>query len=145
MIIHPVEKQEACGQSILSARIETAATNFPFPKTLWFSFPNEFDQYLLLRGDAFLVGTLIAAMALGEDIEIRSPVSPRLVSNLMEYQRLLGLWFPGQLTPTQIDYRDLEILSPGTGYGGTAALFSGGVDSSFVLRGTAIRILPFGG
>jgi hypothetical protein len=133
MIIHPVEKLEACGQSILSARIETKATSFPFPKTLWFSFPENFEPFLLLRGDAFLVGTLIAAMALCEDIEIRSPVSPRLVSNLLEYQRLLGLWFPGQLTPIQIGYRGLEILSPRAGYGSTAALFSGGVDSSFVL------------
>jgi hypothetical protein len=134
MIIHPPQLGTKNGGSILSTRIEIKTSNFPFPKTLWFSFPLEYEQFIHLRGDAFLVGTIFPAMILGEDIEINAPVSPKLVNGLMEYQKILAIWFPKLLKPIQIYYNNLEVLSPGNCRGETASLFSGGVDSSFILN-----------
>jgi hypothetical protein len=134
MIIHNPQIMKKNGQSIVSTRVELKTSNFPSPKKLWFSFPQEYEEFMLLRGDAFLAGTIIPAMALGEDIEINAPVSPKLVTGLMEYQKILKIWFPVQLTMIQIIYSNLEVLSQSKIRGDTASLFSGGVDSSFILN-----------
>ena len=41
-------------------------------------------------------------MNVGEDIEVRAPLSARLARGLEEYQRVLASWFPHRLTRVEI-------------------------------------------
>ena len=134
MIIHFPQKAKNSGRLQLSARIELRSLNIPYPKTLWYSFPGEYEPHIALRGDPFLAATIIPAMVLGEDIEIDAPVSPRLAGGLMEFQKLLMIWFPKQLQFIQIRCANMESFTPGKSERETASLFSGGVDSSFILN-----------
>jgi len=134
MIIYTPKITRKNEQSILSAKIVCKTSKFPFPKELFFSFPQAYEDCMLLRGDAFLAGTIIPAMALGESIEIDAPVSPRLIEGLVEFQKILVIWFPKQLAQVQIKYSNLDASTPELCYGDTASLYSGGVDSSYILR-----------
>jgi hypothetical protein len=70
-------------------------------------------------------------MAVGEDIEVRAPLSTRLGRGLAEYQRVLAAWFPHRLTPVEIR-APLEPADPEPG-GAVLAAFSGGVDSFYTV------------
>lgn len=48
-------------------------------KTLWYRLNDEYGNLLSDSSDAFLVGLLIPAMALGEDIHIKGKISDRLL------------------------------------------------------------------
>ena len=91
MIIHSPELKLKNDYAIISSQIEFETTKFPFPKELWFRFPKEYEDYILPRGDAFLVGMIIPAMVVGEDIKINAPVSPKLINGLIEYQKILQM------------------------------------------------------
>ncbi|MBW8012313.1 MAG: hypothetical protein FVQ83_13950 [Chloroflexi bacterium] len=133
MIIHFPELEIINGQSILSARIESKANLHHLPKTLWFSFPQKYETDIPLRGDAFLSGAFLAASLLGEDIEVKAPVSPKLVNGLAEIQKIFNIWLPDNITPIKILCPNLEAPSPTKTKREVASLFSGGVDSSFIL------------
>lgn len=134
MIIHPPQITNEIDKTILHSQIEFENDSFPFPKILWYQFPPGYEQYIPLRGDAFLVGLINTAMALGENIEINASVSPKLIFGLHEYQKILKVWFPKEINQVQIMASDLGAFYPMNDRGDTASLFTGGVDSSFTLR-----------
>jgi hypothetical protein len=142
MIIHLPQITNDGDKTVIRSRIEFENGTFPFPKTLWYSFPRGYRQYMPLRGDAFLVGLITTAMALGENIEINAPVSPKLVVGLKEYQKILKVWFPTQIHQVQISPSDLEAFSRENNRGDSASFFTGGVDSSFTLRANLIPQQP---
>ncbi|MGA2801098.1 MAG: hypothetical protein ABSE97_01800 [Verrucomicrobiota bacterium] len=96
---------------------------------LWFKLDAKCQDYVVTeRGDAFLIGLLLYAMARGEDIHLDCPISEKLYYNLSNYLiPALSLANP-KLLPIKVIPRELEHSSinqrnaVGTG-------FSGGVDS----------------
>jgi hypothetical protein len=131
MIIHQPELFTHEGHTILWAKVELAQKRDHFPEYLWYRVPNRYLGSLALHGDAFLVPGLLAGMNLGEDIDVRGPVSARLAYSLEEYQFLLSMRFPGYLQMVDINYRQIEPLAEMPQGVGTS--FSGGVDSMFTL------------
>ena len=106
----------------VSARLTVGGTE----RILWYACS---EAPLELRYEPFLAGVLPFAMRRASSLALPEPVSPRLLSRLPEIQQRLDAWH--SLLP--IDVRaptgvpgDLPATAPGRG---TAAFFSGGVDS----------------
>jgi hypothetical protein len=80
-------------------------------------------------GDAFLAAALLAAMALGEDIELDAAytASPVLLAGLDRLQEIFAGWVPG-LRRVTISARPAP---PPPAHPGSATLFSGGADSLY--------------
>jgi hypothetical protein len=101
------------------------------PDELWFAIPQQYETYLTERSDAFIAGLVQTAMALGEDVEVRGAVSPRLMYGLDEFQRIFHTWFPQQLQ--KINIRADELSPAPVGEGVVGSTFSGGIDSTYTL------------
>lgn len=121
------------GRAVLSARLSYDRRPLNKPEEAWFSFPERYIDDLSGRADAFAVGLLPLALALGEDLEVEGALSPRLAAGLEEYQRALHFWFPRQQKRVGLRCGSLEALPPDQAGQGCATLFSGGVDSSYTL------------
>ncbi len=96
---------------------------------LWFKLDAKYQDYVVTeRGDAFLIGLLLYAMARGEDIHIDCPISEKLYYNLSNYLiPAISLANP-KLRPVKVIPTRRENTSINTGKAvGTG--FSGGVDS----------------
>lgn len=79
-------------------------------------------------GDSFLAACLIPAMFLGERLEIRAPVSMRLVASARAIQEIFCGWYPTWLHPVPIRVPETVVPSDPSA-GQTGCFFSGGVDS----------------
>jgi hypothetical protein len=105
----------------------------PFDEEYWFDFPEQFRNDVSESGNPWLACLLPVAATLGESLHIPVSVDPLLLTNLRELTQLWKHWFP-HLAVVTIDaqpYTARAIENPT----GTAAFFSGGVDSFFtVLR-----------
>jgi hypothetical protein len=133
VILHIPEIQIKDGQASLSARVEMARSAPGLPERLWFTFPEKYGAYLYESSNPFAASLLMTAMYFGEDLELRAPISPRLLYGLNEYQQVVHAWFPKtfkliDILPTAFE---AERPQPSTGKVGTA--FSGGVDSLYNL------------
>jgi hypothetical protein len=107
------------------------------PRTLWYRFEG-FAAPPAAEGDAFAAAALPFCMYEAEPCRVEGPLTPALVSNLDEAQRVLLRWYdsfsPVAVTggaPTQ----DARSRSPAV-----ACCFSGGVDSWFSLLTQEARI-----
>jgi len=115
----------------VSVDLDTAFPLLPETFPLWYEVPLENREALPVeRGDAFVVGLLFLAMRLHEDIEVRAPVSGRLLRGLREYQRIFEAWFD-YLQAVEIQHEGRA--RPDDSGSGTATFFSGGIDSFFTL------------
>jgi hypothetical protein len=101
------------------------------PERLWFRFPESCEDYLTDRGDGFLLNMLIPAMYYGEDIDIHSEVSPRLLYNLKEYQYLFSSTYP--ISQIQISCQEEKAFTPRSVPRAVLLTYSGGTDSTFAL------------
>ena len=132
MKIHPPEIHYKEDILRYSARVETRSQADHLPKTLWFEFPREYESFLHPGMEGFVATLVPLAMALGEDIEVEAPLSPRLVFHLKRYQQIYHHWQPHFYQPIAIHcdgYRHEEV-ERGKGVG---LFFSGGVDSFYTL------------
>ncbi|MGB9669123.1 MAG: hypothetical protein ACPL0B_01935 [Anaerolineales bacterium] len=84
MIIHPPQIELKEGKVILSADVEFSHSIQDMPKTLWFAFPEKYQEYVSSNCDAFASTLLPIAQLFGEDLEVRGEISPRLAYNLNE-------------------------------------------------------------
>ena len=133
MIIHEPEIVTAYGEVFLQAHIETDHPNTGLPEFLWFSYPEYWSDAISTRADSFLSAMLLVAMTIGEDIECRGELSPRLCFLLGEYQKIFSCWQPDSFHPIQV-YSDKMISAPVSQNDPCyATTFSGGVDSFFTL------------
>ena len=121
------------GQVIVSTRVTFQEPVLNKPEDVWFAFPEIYLPFISDRADAFAAGLMPLAMAIGEDISIEGPLSPRLANGLQEYQLALNYWFPKQLSLVHIQAPDLSPLGPERAGQSCVTLFSGGVDSSYTL------------
>ena len=133
MIIHQPEINFERGEFCISTRVELATHLEHFPDRLWFKLPEEYLDYLTDRSDAFLTALIIPMMYLGEDVEVRGRVSPRLASNIESIQHTQKQFHPNLYKIVDIDYRHLERMPIHVAPGGVATAFSGGIDSSYTL------------
>jgi len=101
---------------------------------LWFSMDERYRPYLTTeKCDGFLVGLLLLAMRLGEDVHLEAPVSAKLLYNLQNhYIRLLRIQIPAlhsiTIVPTAFDTGDSHECR-----GEVVTGFSAGIDSFCVL------------
>lgn len=69
-----------------SAKLSSLIEFEDHDEILWFEVPIEVQKYLVVENiDAFLVGILFLALKLGEDIQLKAPVSAKLYYNLNHY------------------------------------------------------------
>lgn len=132
MIIHPPEIASKNGRIGVSAAIELQS-GINVPDVMWFEFPESYQQFVTDRADGFAVALLLLAMVLGENIEVRGVLSPRLVYGMQEYQRVFNCWFPQQFKLIEIECNNYQPLQASDVKGGVASAFSGGVDSFYTL------------
>lgn len=97
---------------------------------LWYDFPAEYAEYLVLdNSDAFLVGLLLQAMKTGEDLFIKSKISTKLFYNITTYLIPALLLSSNnfkaiKIIPDQLNDENLNI------YKATATGSSCGIDST---------------
>jgi hypothetical protein len=133
MIISKPEITRKNGEVIVSVNVKFQKPVLNKPETAWFAFPESYLPYIGGRADAFAAGLLPLAMAVREDLLIEGELSPRLFFGLNEYQSSLNLLFPGEFVKIAIRADNLAELPPEMAGQACAALFSGGVDSSYTL------------
>lgn len=100
-------------------------------KTLYFSLDKQFSNFISGVSDAPLLGLLIPAMSMGEDIYVNGKISERLYFNLSgPYQKILQIVMPNlhqiNIYPEYL-YSDIHRGS------GVISGFSGGIDSFCML------------
>lgn len=130
MLITDVRKSGSPG----GAQKLTAAVSWTTP------IPRDFDLYFRFENapgeigasaDPFLVSFLIAAMILGEDLEVRGPVDPELVGRIeKDIIPLLRRWFPS-LHAIELKCPDLQAPPSRTADAGGVTGFSGGLDALY--------------
>ncbi|KPL07093.1 hypothetical protein AMJ86_05920 [bacterium SM23_57] len=131
MIIHQPGIIRQNGYSILWTKIEIEKGTGFFPEYVWYRVPEPYGAYFTTQNDAFLVPGIVCGMVLGEELEVRGNVSPKLAYHLEEYQHILNFRFPDLLQRVNVDYERLAPLAVKPKAVGTT--FSGGVDSLFTL------------
>lgn len=132
MIMHPPETKVAVGRAVVSARIELLRARGNLPERIWFALDEQDAGFVDDSSNGIATVLLPVAMALGEDLEIRGNLSPRLALGLEEYQRVMLAWQPRQLRQVSLRYRHAGAETPGSAAVGAA--FSGGVDSFHTLK-----------
>jgi hypothetical protein len=133
VIVHTPNIAVQNGQVEISARFELRSPLAALPKYLWYRFPEQYASNLSPRADGFAATGLLLAMYTGEKLTIRGPISSRLAYGLFEYRNILHGWLPRLFRMVDIDYDEIENLSPGGTSGAVATAFSGGADSFFTL------------
>jgi hypothetical protein len=92
-----------------------------------------------VSGDFLLPLTLLPAMATGGELVIPRVESPRLLRQSKEIQFIFSRWFPRCFSPVLVRFSgDSTPLCADAASRGTAAFFSGGVDSFY----TALELRP---
>lgn len=125
MIINPVEVSESDEEVKIHSLIEYSGKK----KCLWYSLDKKFSKYLTTeRLDGFLVGVLMLAMRLGEDIDVKGAVSEKLYFNLTNaYMDIIRRIMPAlkkvKINPEYLDNEKTK------SEGAVVTGFSGGVDS----------------
>jgi hypothetical protein len=125
MIITNLQIIERLGKCEFSADIipETSGIG---RQNIWYRFPLEYRQFLVMVGDPFLAFTLPSAMVLGESIKVEAPVSPRILASIPRIQAIYKNWIQGA-RPVEVSALPFEQSIPKGE--ATGSFFSAGVDS----------------
>lgn len=100
-------------------------------REVYFEFPERFRSFLDESADAFAAAMLLPSMRAGERLEIRPPISPRLLFQLSRIRDVFHTWFP--------EFERIDIAAGARavthlpGPDRAACFFSGGVDSFYTL------------
>ena len=97
-------------------------------QNVWYSLPGDRAHWFAIdRLDGFVVGLLLQAMTMGEDIETEAPMSSKLYHSLQGfYIPLLASVFPKLRA---INLRPAGLVNASAGGQSVATGFSGGIDS----------------
>jgi hypothetical protein len=132
IIFEPRTRTSDRGTIEVRARVESRVPPRDGSSELVFEYALPSLDWITPRADGFVAALVLRAMTVGEDIEVRAPISARLARGLEEYQRVLISWYGYRLTPVRI-HAPLEPAAPVPG-GSVLTAFSGGVDSFYTLR-----------
>ncbi len=130
MILHAPTLDVRDGMVRVGADVVTSLHGPMLPDRLWFEFEGGAND-VTARSDAFAAVLLFPAMALGETLEIRGPVSPRLLDGLRRRAEILGAWEPKRFRTIEIIAEQRVPAPPARGEVWTT--FSGGVDAFHTL------------
>ncbi len=133
MILHRPTLTERPDALRICSGVELGDRRLRLPPELWFELPGGSGPHLSDRLDGLALVLLPLAMALGEALEVRGALSPRLARAMEEYQHLLHAWFPRQLRVVPVIPDAFAPLPGEEVAGATGCAFSGGVDSFFTL------------
>ena len=131
MRIHPAVISEADGLVTVSYRFETPSRP-ECSGELWFSLDARFRDFISAGPEAAVAALVLPAMALGEDMDLAQPVSPRFHYGIRQYVAHFHLWLPQLL-------KKIVLRAPGTVRAArprahaVVSCFSGGVDSFHTL------------
>ena len=132
IIFEPRTRATDRGTIEVRARVESKVPPRDGSSDLVFEYALPSSDWITPRADGFVAALVLRAMTVGEDIEVRAPISARLARGLEEYQRVLTSWYGYRLTPVRI-HVPLEQADRVPG-GAVLTAFSGGVDSFYTLR-----------
>ena len=133
MIIRQPEIKITDGEVSVEARIELQRASPDIPTSLWFKFPEKYQDVVCKRGDAFAVCLYQISMSLGEDLICEGEISPRLLYGLRETQDLLLHWRPNAYKKIRVSASNLVPAPEAKLHHQKMSTFSGGVDSFFTL------------
>jgi hypothetical protein len=106
----------------------------PASESFWYEVPEELGGALSRSGNPWLACLLPVAAAIGEPLRLRVPVDSLLLRGASEILAIWAAWYPRlRCVPVEADGG-----APAAGGTGSAAFFTGGVDSFF----TALRNAP---
>lgn len=125
--VWPEEPRTVDGEVVVAAQVESdAATSDRF----FFRVPGRWAGRIGDVGNAFLIGSLFAAMRGGETLHLHGRVSARLMRSLEDFQAIWQRWRPDTYSAVDL-IADAENALPARDAGSACLAFSGGVDSSF--------------
>lgn len=103
---------------------------------LYFEYPKKFIHFLNDSADAFVPALLIPAMMTGVDLEIKPPVSEKLLRNLNPIQSIFHQWYPEQLKKVSIIADTIHQIKKSKKESAikVGTFFSLGVDSFYTLH-----------
>src|SRR4030042_5042220 len=92
MILSQIELIEKDGASMVQSHVSYAGKT----DKLWYAVPSRYGRYLTTeKYDGFIVGLLLLAMQLGEDMIIKGAMSEKLYYNLTHYYiKMMQLCMP---------------------------------------------------
>jgi len=128
MIIRNFSQRDDGQKFIVEAQVEFEAVSGN--QTLFFAVPLAQASWLSIRPDAFLVGTIMAAMWMGEKrLKIEATVDRQLAARLSLAMRLIAHWWGRDIHPLAIEANSFQTPPPVEPVGQTGIFLSGGVDS----------------
>ena len=132
MLASDIRLISAGTQCELQAQVKSDVARKRF--LLRYVFPRQVESFLTPEnGDPFLAGLLLPAMITGESLEIRAPVSSKLLHSVHELQTIYRSWSP-KFSVVQVRADVRKIQQPEINRGrGTGLFFSCGVDSYYSL------------
>lgn len=133
ILVHEPERRTSGAATRVTAKVDIPGFG---TQELWFEVEGEGASFLSTRGDAFAAAVLPVASAMGETLEVRGAVSPRLAWGLRQLLGVYRFWYPESSQPIELVFPRLEEAPRRGAYAGCG--FSGGVDSLY----TMLRYLP---
>jgi hypothetical protein len=128
MIIHKPVINNVDNSIVRVSSFIESEKNKNLSRTLWYEFPSEYVP--ADNSNAFLIATIIFAMAIKEDITVLGSSSPKLIENLKYYQEYFNFWYPKKLKIINITSENIKEEKPCKT---VVSLFSGGVDAFYTL------------
>lgn len=131
MKIHPAIIEEQGGKITVRYSFETPSQPQRSGE-LWFRIDSQYRDFLHTGPEPAVAALAMAAMSLGEDVEVSQPLSPRFHYGLLQFAAHFHLWLPREL-------EEIRVRSPSfspMAYPDARAVvscFSGGVDSFHTL------------
>lgn len=113
----------------LQAQIASESDAFR-PQCLWIEVDRGYEEWIDTSANALLPSATALATAVGEDLRVEGPLSPRLVRGAEQASRLYAEWWGYRAT--RIDAADAA--EDGAEGPGTGLFYSGGIDSAATLH-----------
>lgn len=118
----------------VTARLEYQTRMCSLPDRLWVEVPPGQALQPCERADGFAPALLHLAMTLGESLDLRGVVCPRLIHGLRQYQEAFLVLYPGRFRRSEIKAACSEPAPAAAGNPVVCQAFSGGADSFHTLR-----------
>lgn len=137
MILKSITREVKNNKAVLSAEISYNQNTET--QTLFFSYPEEYFDYLPQSADPFFPALLIPAMEMKEDLEIVPPISAKIIQNQPIIQDVFATWHPEKFSKINIIANNQTEIKAETQIIRNATFFSLGVDSMYSM----LKYLPW--